>query len=116
MPILLASVFGAVFHRPAGGEPMRLPLLVVAEDDGPLTRRVVADLLACDKLDAAETDRASAMKTDRRTRLRRGGGAAGRLRPRRVARPANPRRPSSCCTIRPARSKAAGRRASSPKS
>ena len=62
VPILLASVFGAVFHRPAGGEPVRLPLLVVAEDDGPLTRRVVADLLASDKLDATETDRASAIK------------------------------------------------------
>ena len=59
MPILLASVFGAVFHWPAGGEPVRLPLLVVAEDDGPLMRRVVADLLASDKLEAAVTDLAS---------------------------------------------------------
>ena len=62
VPILLASVFGALFHRPAGGEAVRLPLLAVAEDDSPLTRRVVAALLACDKLDAAQTDRASAMK------------------------------------------------------
>ena len=41
VPVLLASAFGAVFHRPAGGE-VRLPVLLVAEDDGPLTRRVVA--------------------------------------------------------------------------
>jgi ABC-2 type transport system permease protein len=32
VPILLASLFGAVFDRPAG-EAIRLPLLVVAADD-----------------------------------------------------------------------------------
>ena len=62
VPIVLASLFGAVFHKPAGGSTVRLPLLIVAEDDGPLTRRVVADLLACDQLEAVETDRASATK------------------------------------------------------
>jgi ABC-2 type transport system permease protein len=61
VPILLASLFGAVFDRPAG-EAIRLPLLVVAEDDGPLTTRVVAALLADDHLEARRCDRAEATK------------------------------------------------------
>src|SRR5947199_10127148 len=62
VPVLLASAFGAVFHRPAGGGDIRLPLLVVAEDDSPLTRRVVDCLLRSDKLEAAERDRATALR------------------------------------------------------
>jgi ABC-2 type transport system permease protein len=60
VPVLLASAFGAIFHRPAGADP-RPPLLVVAEDDGPLTRRVVAGLCASDKLEASAADRATAL-------------------------------------------------------
>ena len=60
VPVLLASAFGAIFHRPAGA--VRLPLLIVAEDDSPLTRRVVDGLLRSDRLEAALTDRATALR------------------------------------------------------
>src|SRR5215469_120162 len=60
VPVLLASAFGAIFHRPAGA--VRLPLLIVAEDGSPLTRRVVDGLLHSDMLEAAETDRATALR------------------------------------------------------
>jgi ABC-2 type transport system permease protein len=62
VPVLLASAFGAIFHRPAGAVGARLPLLVVAEDDSPLTRRVVDGLLRSDMLEAAEADRATALR------------------------------------------------------
>jgi ABC-2 type transport system permease protein len=53
VPIVLASAFGIVFHRAPGraGGP-RLPLLVVVEEDGPFTRRVVDDLLASPRVEA----------------------------------------------------------------
>lgn len=72
VPILLASVFGAVFHRPGANnsEDRRLPVLVVVEDEAPLTRRVVAALLNSDKVEARVTDRATAL---RRVERRRGG-------------------------------------------
>jgi ABC-2 type transport system permease protein len=62
VPVLLASAFGAIFHRPAGPDGARLPLLVVAEDDSPLTRRVVDGLRRSDMLEAAVTDRATALR------------------------------------------------------
>jgi ABC-2 type transport system permease protein len=62
VPVLLASAFGAIFHRPAGADGLRLPLLIVVEDDSPLTRRVAAALLHSDKLEATETDRATALR------------------------------------------------------
>jgi ABC-2 type transport system permease protein len=61
VPIVLASAFGMIFHRPEGEEAIRLPLLVVAEDDSPLTRRVVAALCASDKLEVTTLDRAAAV-------------------------------------------------------
>ncbi|OWK45696.1 ABC transporter permease [Fimbriiglobus ruber] len=53
VPIVLASAFGLVFHRAPGksGAP-RLSLLVVDEDGGPFTRRVVDDLLASARVEA----------------------------------------------------------------
>jgi ABC-2 type transport system permease protein len=62
VPVLLASLFGAVFDRFGPGGDVRLPLLVVAEDDGPLTRRVVAALCASDKLEVSVTTRAAALE------------------------------------------------------
>jgi ABC-2 type transport system permease protein len=62
VPVLLASAFGAIFHRPAGAGAARLPLLVVVEDDSPLTRRVAAALLHSENLEATETDRATALR------------------------------------------------------
>jgi ABC-2 type transport system permease protein len=62
VPILLASAFGAIFQRPAGPDTVRLPLLVVDEDDSPLSRRVVAALCASDKLDATASDRTAALR------------------------------------------------------
>jgi ABC-2 type transport system permease protein len=62
VPIVLASVFGLVFHRPGERlKAVRLPILVVNEDDSPIAREVVADLLASPHLDAAIADRASAV-------------------------------------------------------
>jgi ABC-2 type transport system permease protein len=53
VPIVLASVFGLIFHRPAAGaDPSKLPVLVVVEDDGPFTSKVAAELVASSRLDA----------------------------------------------------------------
>jgi ABC-2 type transport system permease protein len=49
IPILLASAFGAIFHRPAGAEAYRLR---ASEDNSPFTQRVVAALCASEQLDA----------------------------------------------------------------
>ncbi|HZY88196.1 MAG TPA: ABC transporter permease [Gemmataceae bacterium] len=62
VPVLLASAFGAIFHRPAGADGARLPLLLVVEDDSPLTRRVTAALLHSEMLEATQTDRATALR------------------------------------------------------
>lgn len=72
VPVLLASVFGAVFQRAGPSDAPRLPLLIVAEDDGPLTRRVVAGLLASERLDATAMTRAAALAC----LAERGGGVA----------------------------------------
>jgi len=62
IPILLASVFGSIFHRPGSSPLGRLPLLLAVEDDSPLTQRVVAALRISDKLDLTETTRAAAVR------------------------------------------------------
>jgi ABC-2 type transport system permease protein len=62
IPILLASVFGMIFHRVGSSQVSRLPLLLVVEDDSPLTRRVAAALRSSDKLELTETTRAAALK------------------------------------------------------
>jgi ABC-2 type transport system permease protein len=61
VPVVLASAFGMIFHRPApDAAPNTLPVLVVVEDDGPLTARVAADLLGSPRLDARPATRAEA--------------------------------------------------------
>src|SRR5439155_8874175 len=61
VPVVLASAFGLIFHRPARDiDALRLPLAVVVEDDGPLTRRVADDLLASPRVEAVELSRADA--------------------------------------------------------
>lgn len=59
VPILLASVFGAVFHRPDDALPVRVVVSVVANDHNPLTQRIVGELLASDKLQASACDLAA---------------------------------------------------------
>lgn len=61
VPVVLASAFGVIFHKaPGGGSAPRLQLLVVADDAGPFTRRVVDDLLASPRVDAEVVTRAEA--------------------------------------------------------
>jgi ABC-2 type transport system permease protein len=62
VPIVLASTFGMIFHRPASNHsaPAKLPVLVVIEDDGPFTDLVAVDLLASPRLDAHYATRAEA--------------------------------------------------------
>lgn len=63
VPIVLASAFGLIFHRPPSDRaalPVTLPVLVVTEDAGTLTNRVAVDLLASPRLDARYATRAEA--------------------------------------------------------
>ena len=63
VPIVLASAFGVIFHRPNANNAaasMKLPVLVVIEDDGPFTDLVAVDLLASPRLDARFATRAEA--------------------------------------------------------
>jgi ABC-2 type transport system permease protein len=55
VPILLASAFGAIFHRPDDCR-VDLSVQVVAQDDGPLTRSVVKALCSCERLQASPCD------------------------------------------------------------
>jgi ABC-2 type transport system permease protein len=53
VPVVLASVFGMLFDKPTSNSSnLKLPLAIVAEDDGTLTQAVVADLLASPRTDA----------------------------------------------------------------
>jgi len=63
VPIVLASAFGLIFHRPSPNAPAiaaKLPVLVVIEDDGPFTDLVAVDLLASPRLEARYARRAEA--------------------------------------------------------
>jgi ABC-2 type transport system permease protein len=61
VPVVLASAFGLVFHKaPGQGGTPKLPLLVVAEDPGPFTLRVVGDLLGSPRVEAELATRAEA--------------------------------------------------------
>ncbi len=63
VPIVLASIFGAIFQRPGpSGSLARLPLLLVVEDDSPLSRRIAGALESSDKLKTTRTDRRSALR------------------------------------------------------
>jgi ABC-2 type transport system permease protein len=61
VPILLASAFGAIFHRPDDCS-VHLPVLVVAQDDSPLTRNVVRGLCSSERLHASAGDLATAQR------------------------------------------------------
>ncbi len=60
VPVLLASAFGTIFHRPHSGTDTKLPVVVVVEDDGPFTRQVADELLSSPRLEAKELSRAEA--------------------------------------------------------
>jgi ABC-2 type transport system permease protein len=61
VPIVLASVFGAIFHRP-DDSAIRPRALVIAGDDSAFTRRIVAAVCASDRLQASTCDRATARR------------------------------------------------------
>lgn len=73
VPIVLASAFGIVFHKTAGAaDAPKLQVVIVVEDDGPFTRRVVEDLLLSPRVEAEVVTAADA---DRRVADRRPGVA-----------------------------------------
>jgi ABC-2 type transport system permease protein len=64
VPIVLASAFGMIFHRPAADptiSSVSLPVLIVVEDDGPFTAQVAVDLLNATRLEAKAATRADAI-------------------------------------------------------
>ncbi len=62
VPIVLASAFGMIFNRPSAiaDGPVRLPLLIVVEDDGLFTGRIAQDLLSSTRVEAKMATRAEA--------------------------------------------------------
>jgi ABC-2 type transport system permease protein len=63
VPIALASTFGMIFHQPGAGSAaaiVKLPMLVVVEDDGPFTAQAAGDLLASTRMEAKAATRAEA--------------------------------------------------------
>ena len=63
VPIVLASAFGLIFHRPDSNSsttPTKLPVLIVIEDDGRFTDQVAVDLIASPRLDAHYATRTEA--------------------------------------------------------
>jgi linearmycin/streptolysin S transport system permease protein len=60
VPVVLASAFGLIFHRPPTDAPTKLPVVVVVDDAGPFTRQVADELLASPRLEAQELSRAEA--------------------------------------------------------
>ena len=69
VPIVLASAFGLIFARPTDkAAAVKLPLLIVLEDDGPFTRGVAEDLVNGTRVDAeiVTAEEASKRVADRR--------------------------------------------------
>lgn len=69
VPVVLASAFGMIFHRPTPtAAPSRLPVLIVTECDGQFSARVAADLLESPRLEPSSATRteAEAAVADRR--------------------------------------------------
>lgn len=62
VPIVLASVFGAVFHRPDADAGPRPKALIVADGDAPLLGRIRGALTHDARLDAATCDLATARR------------------------------------------------------
>lgn len=68
VPIILASGFGYVFSKPLQNEDVKLPLLVVREDNSPLAIKLADALLKSTKLEAAPASREEALrKIERRS-------------------------------------------------
>ena len=68
VPIILASGFGYVFSKPLQNEDLKLPLLVVREDNSPLAIKLADALLKSTKLEAAPASREEALrKIERRS-------------------------------------------------
>jgi len=64
VPIVLASAFGMIFHRPtvdSVATDVSLPVLLVVEDDGPFTAQVAMDLLNSTRLEAKTATRSEAL-------------------------------------------------------
>ena len=71
VPIILASAFGLIFDKPQGRTGgVKLPLLVVIEDDGPFTRSVAEELVVSHRVEAEIVSRSEA---DERLANRRPG-------------------------------------------
>ncbi len=67
VPILLASGFGYVFSKPLQNEDVKLPLLIVREDESPLAVKLADALLKSPKLEASLSNRENALaKIERR--------------------------------------------------
>jgi ABC-2 type transport system permease protein len=62
VPIVLASVFGAVFHRPEGASMPRLPLVLVCEDNSAFTNRVIQTLRNNSELNVGVVSRERAFR------------------------------------------------------
>ena len=61
VPIVLASAFGIIFDKPEGGaDGVRLPLLVVVEDEGAFTRSAAVELVASRRVEAQIVTRGEA--------------------------------------------------------
>lgn len=60
VPIILASGFGYVFSKPLQNEEVKLPLLVIREDNSPLAIKLADALLKSPKLNAASSSREEA--------------------------------------------------------
>ena len=88
VPIVLATAFGMLFDRPGGTAGFRPRVLVVAGDSEPLTRKIIAGLCACDKLEATESGRGLCPQGVGRSQRRRGHRDAARLSARHNPGPA----------------------------
>lgn len=68
VPIILASGFGYVFSKPLQNEDLKLPLLIIREDNSPLAIKLADALLKSTKLEAAPASREDALrKIERRS-------------------------------------------------
>ena len=68
VPIILASGFEYVFSKPLQNEDLKLPLLIVREDNSPLAIKLADALLKSTKLEAAPASREEALrKIERRS-------------------------------------------------
>lgn len=68
VPIILASGFGYVFSKPLQNEDLKLPLLIIREDNSPLAIKLADALLKSTKLEAVPASREDALrKIERRS-------------------------------------------------